>query len=578
MSKSTKFVRQKKIKTALKSSQNRREKPTSFEIKNLAQLLNDGQYKIALSQTDHLLRQYPNSAILHNIKGISDASLQNWDSAVKSYKRALEFKPNYPEAYNNLGFALYVTGRYKEAKKNLRKAIKYEKDYAEAYNNLGNVLYREGRLVEAIKNFSKSIYLEPLFSKAINNKGIILYAQRRYDEAISFYNKAISIEPKFAEPFYNKGNALQKQGKLQDAINCYNEALRLKIDYPEVYNSMGLALKDQGKIVEAIEAYKEALLLRSDYFDAVRNLLKVPVGQLSDELINISRQVIGEHAKKGKEDSKYKFLIANLLRHDLCIKAAFKKFVEANQVVAKEFKNEIYKEEKIRERLLKKINQWKPFTIGSEHKSIKKIFILGPSRSGKSTVERLLAGSENVFPFFEAIKSPKHLFGGNARHTAERCVKLDINDLFYANGIELQNGKYEIVTCTNPHLINFIIQIVEMVPNSYFLFLKRDVDDIAPEIFTTEYFSRNFYSYDPKVIIQYLEFYEEASKLIISKLPNRAMAVAYEGTMLDPNKILKQIGEFVLVDFDKYNNKSQNDTLLVRNEFKNLFQSHLHNH
>jgi 2-polyprenyl-3-methyl-5-hydroxy-6-metoxy-1,4-benzoquinol methylase len=53
-----------------------------------------------------LLGQFPNSVTLHNICGAANAGLANYDNAIDSYKQAIKIKPDYAEAYNNMGVAL----------------------------------------------------------------------------------------------------------------------------------------------------------------------------------------------------------------------------------------------------------------------------------------------------------------------------------------------------------------------------------------------------------------------------------------------------------------------------------------
>ena len=58
------------------------------------------------------------------------------DEAEKSFKKAIELKPHFPETHYNLGVALQNLGRLDEAKKSYKKAIELNPDYAEAHYNL----------------------------------------------------------------------------------------------------------------------------------------------------------------------------------------------------------------------------------------------------------------------------------------------------------------------------------------------------------------------------------------------------------------------------------------------------------
>ena len=62
--------------------------------------------------------------------------------AIAHYQKALEIKPDYAEAHNNLGIALAGRGQVDEAIAHYQKALEIKPDYAYAHNNLGNGLGR----------------------------------------------------------------------------------------------------------------------------------------------------------------------------------------------------------------------------------------------------------------------------------------------------------------------------------------------------------------------------------------------------------------------------------------------------
>ena len=135
------------------------------------------------------------------------------DEAVACYRRALELKPDFAEAHNNLGLALKDQGKLDEAVACYRRALELKPDFAEAHYNLGNTLNDQGKL----------------------------------DEAVACYRRALELKPDFAEAHNNLGNALKDQGKLDEAVACYGRALELKPDYAEAHNNLGIALKRPGE-------------------------------------------------------------------------------------------------------------------------------------------------------------------------------------------------------------------------------------------------------------------------------------------------------------------------------------------
>ena len=56
-----------------------------------------------------------------------------------------------------MGIALKEQGKLEEAIKAYNKALSIKPDYAEAYNNMGNALKDQGKLEEAIEAYNKSL-------------------------------------------------------------------------------------------------------------------------------------------------------------------------------------------------------------------------------------------------------------------------------------------------------------------------------------------------------------------------------------------------------------------------------------
>ena len=212
--------------------------PHQEHLQSIINLYTEGQLQQALSESSQMLERFPNSVILYNIAGASNAALMEFDAAIDSYKQALKIKPDYVDAYNNMGNALKDKGDLEEAIESYKQALKIKPDYVDAYYNMGNALKDKGDL----------------------------------EEAIDSYKQALKIKPDYADAYYNMGNALKDKGDLEEAIDSYKQALKIKPDYAGAYNNMGSALMDKGDLEEAIDSYKQALKIKPDYADAYSNI------------------------------------------------------------------------------------------------------------------------------------------------------------------------------------------------------------------------------------------------------------------------------------------------------------------
>jgi len=173
---------------------------------------------------------------------------EQYAKAIASYDKALEFKPDYHEAWYNRGYALRNLGRLEEAIASYDKALEFKPDYHEAWHNRGYALGNLGRLEEAIASCDKALKIKPDKHEAWYNRGYALDNLGRWEEAIASYDKALEIKPDYHEAWYNRGYALDNLGRWEEAIASYDKALEIKPDYHEAWNNRGSALGNLGRL------------------------------------------------------------------------------------------------------------------------------------------------------------------------------------------------------------------------------------------------------------------------------------------------------------------------------------------
>ncbi len=81
--------------------------------------------------------------------GLHEKEAKRFPAAVASFRRAVEARPNFPEAWNELGFALRQTGNYEEALRAYDQALKLRPNFPEALEYLGEAYAILGRLGDA---------------------------------------------------------------------------------------------------------------------------------------------------------------------------------------------------------------------------------------------------------------------------------------------------------------------------------------------------------------------------------------------------------------------------------------------
>jgi len=206
--------------------------PPREHLQSILNLFTNSKFQQALTNSNLMFEKFPNSVVLCNIAGASNAGLRQFDAAIENYKQALKIKPDYAEAYYNMGIALKDKGNLEEAIESYIKALKIKPDYAEAYYNMGNALKDKGNLEEAIESYIKALKIKPDYAEAYNNMGIALKDKGNLEEAIESYIKALKLKSDYIQAKESLVSLLAGYSPQNDSKNIIvkvNEKIR-KID------------------------------------------------------------------------------------------------------------------------------------------------------------------------------------------------------------------------------------------------------------------------------------------------------------------------------------------------------------
>jgi tetratricopeptide (TPR) repeat protein len=203
-------------------------------------------------------------AIIHAQRG-------NPLEALRLLDLSLGIRSRQPVALNNRGLVLKDLARHEEAINSFSKAIKLKPDYAEAYCNLGDALAALGRFVEATLHYDKAIAINATGPRAHSNRGNALLELMRYEEALSSFERAIARDENYPDAHYNRGNALAALGRYGEAVSSYEKTIAIAPTFPDAYNRRGVALSELGRHDDALASFERAILLKNDFAEACYN-------------------------------------------------------------------------------------------------------------------------------------------------------------------------------------------------------------------------------------------------------------------------------------------------------------------
>lgn len=109
------------------------------ELKDISQLVSQGQNGPALDKVNTYLAAHPKDVSGQFLKGVILAEQSKSADAIRIFTSITENHPELPEPYNNLAVLYAEQGQYDKARQSLEKAIRTHPSYATAHENLGDI-------------------------------------------------------------------------------------------------------------------------------------------------------------------------------------------------------------------------------------------------------------------------------------------------------------------------------------------------------------------------------------------------------------------------------------------------------
>ncbi len=208
----------------------------------------------------------------HNNLAITLRRKGDLEEAAEHYRQALKQRPDYPEAHYNYAFLLEALGRLEGAQHHVEEALRLRPSYVDAHHRLANLLAGQGAFDASAAHYERALELRPTSAEVHNNFAILHEHRGRTDLAERHYEQAIRLKPNYPQALYNYGLLLEEKGASEQAERLYRQALDIWPDYPEAHNNLAILLHQAGKLSEAENHYRAAVRLRPNDPEAHHNL------------------------------------------------------------------------------------------------------------------------------------------------------------------------------------------------------------------------------------------------------------------------------------------------------------------
>jgi predicted O-linked N-acetylglucosamine transferase (SPINDLY family) len=130
-------------------------------------------------------------------RGSAAAQAGRMAEGIAALRRAVELKPDYPEAHYNLGAAYRDVGNAEAALAAYRRAAELVPKFADVHVDIASILRERRELEEAERSLRAALALRPNFPEALLELGNVHKGAGDWRAALEDFRRAVSLDPAF---------------------------------------------------------------------------------------------------------------------------------------------------------------------------------------------------------------------------------------------------------------------------------------------------------------------------------------------------------------------------------------------
>lgn len=236
-----------------------------------AAILQGGDHKAAIGPLDRAIRLFgdkPDAAYPLYLR--AKISMEERDAAQAStqLQKAVSLRPDFAEAWSDLGEARRNLDDNQGAAAALRRAVELSPEDSVARTRLGSILLDSGQPHQAASSLREAVRLDPKNQSALNALQLALRRDGHPEEADAVKKQLAQVLRQrdrtdqslvAAIELNNQGAELEKNGDLRAALEKYRAALALLPEHVGIRTNLAVALLKLGSWDEGIAQMREAL-------------------------------------------------------------------------------------------------------------------------------------------------------------------------------------------------------------------------------------------------------------------------------------------------------------------------------
>ncbi|MGE0004546.1 MAG: sulfotransferase [Parvibaculaceae bacterium] len=437
-----------------------------------------------------------------------------------------------------------------EARRLCEEILASHPDYVAALHTLGLVLAEQNNHAAALAPLSKATMLCPVDWRLLTALSATNLKLRNTGAAMVHLDLARKLSPGDPHILLLLGEAHRQERDYEAAVAAFRQCLAADPSVVEAKRLLAECLNQMGESGEAAALLGQMVSEGKAGITTLSLLISLPYRLIDFDVLAALDKI--EHQKTSLSPQRVRYLAAFVRGWAFDGRAshaeAWEQLVLANSL--KRPQGEYAADAANRKRLLAMARSIDGHPVQSGDPGLPvSLFITGPSRTGKTTLERLVAllpdtrrGYENGI-VEKAVRETTQLAGTITR-MAINSLPPDLDGLFaerYAKALAHKAQGARLFTNTHPGGLKDVIRLSAAVPNCRFVFMRRRHDDLAFRIYQKNYFEGNPHAYDLGSIGEYIDWAFEFIEFLHSRYPRTTLIVDYEDMIEDPGSILASV-------------------------------------
>jgi tetratricopeptide (TPR) repeat protein len=234
-----------------------------------------GSWKNAIEQLSTELREDSRSSSEEDRDKLETAAASEfnnhrYDSALRLFMKIAALFPD-ERSFNNLGLSYQLTANPLKAEEFYRKAINFKKDYPLSYINLANLFISANNFERASEILQTGITNCGENFELLYNLALINHKWDKHETALEYYRKAYNVNFN-ADFILDYASLLYSIKQIDKAAELLEKHSNILFQHERYYLLLGNIERDKENYLNADNYYTKSLSIKNDYYEAYLNL------------------------------------------------------------------------------------------------------------------------------------------------------------------------------------------------------------------------------------------------------------------------------------------------------------------